>query len=476
MRSLRTQLLVGTALAAAAVLLIAGIAAYVLIDRALRTEFDAALAARARALVAFFEQDNDELEFDLLEIKLPEYEPSPDAEYYQVWIGDDVFARSPSLQAVDLPRLAGSLAAPAFQTATLPDHRSGRLVGITFHPRIESAGHTTTPLSVTLVLARATDNLAATLAQVRWLLLTVGFCAILASSLVLAWLVRRNLRPVVHLGEQIAALDARDLAARVDAAHLPTELAPIADRLNGLLARLQGAFDRERRFTGDAAHELRTPLAGLRSQIEVALSRERDPAAYQATLRDCLDIQRQMERLVETLLQLARADASRTSIERATTQRESVDLAALARECWTALEPAATQRGLTLDWTSDTSTEVTADRDLLRLVLHNLLENAVAYAPPNGRIELTIARDDDANAAELTIRNSTDLPPADAERVFERFWRADASRQQHNGARYGLGLPLCKALVEQHGGTITARVDPPGVFTIQLRLPSCHCS
>ena len=468
MKSLRLQLLVGTALGTIAVFIVSGAVLYALIGRSLRGEFDASLGARARSLMALVEWDEGGLESELTEVSIPEFEPSEFAGYYQIWLSDGtVFARSPSLLGGDLRRLGGTPDAPAFESIRLPDGRPGRLVGVTFEPRQEYGYlRENPPTAVTLVLARDTVGLQSTLARVRGILIGVGLVAVVLSTGVLAWVVRRRLRPVDHLSRQIAELGEANLSGRISVAGIPSELSPVIDRLNDLLVRLEAAFQRERRFTGDVAHELRTPLAGLRSKLELALSRDRDTASYQRALGDCLDIDLQMQRMVENLLQLARADAGQLDI-----RHEPVDLSKIIRECWQTLEEKANARGLSVEWRFDERDALTTDLGKLRLVIQNILDNAVTYADEQGQLSVETAVQNSATV--LVVSNTcSSLRSEDADRVFERFWRADSScRDTDEQARSGLGLPLCKAVTEQLGGSIRAAVGDSGMFTVTIHLP-----
>lgn len=466
MRSLRLQLLLGTALGTTAVLLVSCAVLYALISRTLRAEFDESLAARARFLTALAEHDEDGLEFELTEASLPEFEPSDHAEYYQVWLPDGVvFACSPSLLDGHLDRIAGTPGDPAFQTVTLPDGRPGRIVGMTFVPRQESEdGQPRLPMEVTLVVGRETLGLQATLARVRALLIGVCLVAVALSSSVLTWVVRRSLKPVDRLSKQIADIGEDDLSARIGAAGVPKEMSPVVERLNDLLARLNAAFQRERRFTGDVAHELRTPLAGLRSMLELALSRDRTPEAYRKVLGDCLAINHEMQRMVENLLHLARADAGQLEV-----RREAVDISTVIRECWKPLREKAHARELTVEWRLDESHTIETDRDKLRLVLQNILDNAVTHANDSGNIGISMTGENGIVA--LTVGNTgSSLSAGDVQHVFDRFWRGDSSYPVSEG-HYGLGLPLCKVVVEQLGGSIQASTSGDGVFAITIRLP-----
>jgi two-component system heavy metal sensor histidine kinase CusS len=467
MRSLRVQLLLGTALGTTAVLLVSAAVLYALIRRTLWAEFDESLAAKARSLMALAEQEEDGLEFELTEVSLPEFEPSEHAEYYQVWLPNGaVFARSPSLLDGDLARIAGTSDAPAFQTVQLPDGRPGRIVGATFVPRGDRDHLSSdSPIVVTLAVGRGIAGLQATLARVRGTLICVCVVAVMLSAGLLAWVVRRSLKPVDHLSRQIEDVGEDDLSARVDAVGIPRELSPVVERLNELLARLDATFQRERRFTGDVAHELRTPLAGLRSKLELALSCERAPEAYRRAMGDCLKISLQMQRMVENLLHLARADAGQLEV-----RCQRVNLTEVIRDCWKPMEEKARSRGLSVKWHLNDTGMTETDRDKLCLVIQNILDNAVTYANDRGHVSVLLSAEDGMLA--LTVSNTVgSLPVGDTHRVFDRFWRADSSQRQTDEGHCGLGLPLCKSLIEHLGGSIEAATNDGGMFTITTRLP-----
>jgi two-component system sensor histidine kinase QseC len=438
-----------------------------LVRRTLWSEFDEALAARARSLASLVEQDEDGLECELLESPFPEFAVGDHPAFYLIRLPDgSVFARSPSLEGQDLEAPVGASNGPVFRTTRLPNGEPGRLVGMRFVPRRDGdALQTDPPAVLTLVVGRETASLRTTLARLRALLVGVCLGAVSSSAGLLAWIVRKRLRPVARLSEQIAALDANDLSVRVSGQGMPRELAPVVDCLNDLLGRLDAAFRRERRFTGDVAHELRTPLAGLRAKLEVALSRERTGDTYRTTLRDCLEIDLRMQGTVENLLQLARADAGQLEFH-----RQHVDIRSLVHTCWQRLDERARARGVQIDWQLTEPGVVETDRDALQLVIQNILDNAVAYVDDGGWVGVSVSA---ANGAvELAVCNSgCRLSPEDVPRVFDRFWRADPSFRTGEDGHCGIGLPLCRALTDRLGGRIDASASAEGVFTLTLRLP-----
>lgn len=467
MRSLRGTLLVGIGAGTTAVFLAAGVLLYFVLERALRSEFDESLASSARALAALCEVSDEGVEFEPGRAPLPNFGAGIDAEFFQIWLPDGrVLARSASLAGDSLTRPPSADPQPRFSSAPLPDGRPGRAVTLSFTPRPDDdEPPAAQPLQLALVVARGTRSFTHAVATVRNGLLAVGASAIVLAIAICAAVVDRALRPVDRLGRQIAALDAAALHQRVDADGIPAEFEPIAARLNHLLARVEAAFERERRFTGDVAHELRTPLAGLRARLELTLSRSRNPEAYQRALEECLRIDLHLQRMVESLLLLARADADQLQ-----PRASRFSLAALIRDGWAPLAARAAARRLSVDLDVDAAPEIEADRELVALVVQNLLENAVQYADEGGRLRILCGSD--ALYAQVEVSNTgATLAPQDVERVFDRFWRGAAGTATAADGHCGLGLALCRAVIERLGGSISATLAPKAVFVASIAIP-----
>ncbi len=466
MRSLRSRLLLGSAVGTIALLSAAGLVVYLLVRARLTAQFDGALAATARSLAYLAEQEHGEIDLEFTELPIEEFRRGERAEYFQVWLPDGtVLARSPSLGQAELHSVAGPLDDPAFAAVVLPDGRRGRTVGVRFHPQVEerrSDADAVSDAPLTLVVARETRDVDDALAYLRLLLVGVGAAAVVLSLAILAGVVRSGLRPVDDLADRIADLGEDDLATRIDVPNAPAELTPVVDRLNELLDRLNQAFAQQKALTADVAHELRTPLAGLQSTLEVALSRERDSAAYRSSMADCLEICRQTQRMVDSLLCLASIDAGQ-----ATVHAESVCLQDVLQECWRPLADQARARGLNVDWRVDENLALDTDRDKLRLVLANVLDNAVSYAADGGRIEIAAASPQDGTVEVSVSNTGSSLSDQEIEHVFERFWRADEARAA-TGVHCGLGLSLCKQLMHLLGGSISAESASEESFRIIL--------
>ncbi len=286
MRSLRARLLVGVIGGMLLLLTIFSLTVYAVISSALVNQFDVALLSTAQILAGSVERDGDEVDLEFEVQQMPEFNDPERPMFYQIWRHDgQVVARSPLLGTDDLTRFEGSVNKPAFRGLQRRNGRHERSVGLKFLPRTEGPDHEVQSQpnegrALSLVLACDASGLYRQLSLLRRLLLLTSIAVIALSALVAIIVVRRGLNPLNSIAAEIGAITERDLSTRIGDASAPTEIVPIRDRLNDLLSRLQDAFNRERRFTGDVAHELRTPLAGIRSTIEVALTRIRQTDEY----------------------------------------------------------------------------------------------------------------------------------------------------------------------------------------------------
>jgi two-component system, OmpR family, heavy metal sensor histidine kinase CusS len=322
------------------------------------------------------------------------------------------------------------------------------------------------PLSrrVGVVLARDTSAITVPLRHIGLLLGGVSVSAMLVSAGFLWWTIRRSLRPLGRLARQIERLDSEDLSARLPEVDAPLEIEPVIERTNQLLHRLEKAFLRERSMGANVAHEVRTPLAGLRSTIEVALSRPRSSEQQEAALRQCLRIVLEMQAMVENLLLLARIDAGHARGE-----SRPVVLEERLLGSWRPLEATAAARRLQVEWAIGHEARVTTDATLLDVALRNVLENAVEYADRGGTVRIeTAARD---GGADVLVRNTgSTLRQEDVAHVFDRFWRGAAARSEA-GLHCGLGLVLVKEIMGALGGAAEVRSAAGGCFEIALSIP-----
>lgn len=472
MRSIRARLLAGTLVGSSALMSALGVGLYYSIRSVLDADFDETLTAKARALAALVEEEDGEIEAEFAEYPSSDFSRQSRPEYYLLRkAGGPVIACSPSLGVTGLGPTAGGPDSVYVAETLLPDGRPGRLAVLPFDARSEGRRKSRVPL--VLVLARDTLDLQHTLGRLRLLLLAIGGAGVTAMCGLMWAAVRAGLRPLRSVAGQIESLDAARLSQRLSPQGVPLELVPVINCLNDLLQRLQDAFTRERLFTADVAHDLRTPLAGLRSTLEVALRRERTAAEYLDAITESLAVTQDTQAMMDNLLALARAEAGQIPIE-----RKPIDLEPLLRTAWTPFAERAGSRDLQVQWQVPPHCVAVTDPGQLGLVLRNLFDNAVTYANTGGDIRVDCATGGSpANVSsplafvQLRVTNTgSRLSIDDVEHVFERFWRGDKSRTD-TGLHCGLGLSLSKRIIELLGGTILASVSN-GEFTVCLRLPS----
>jgi heavy metal sensor kinase len=468
--SLRNRLILGALIATLAVYIAAAALLYGAIRASLLGEFDAGLKTRAQALIGITELRERGIRLQL--------DPGQKPDFAMVHPNDGFVLLTSEGRTISGTNFSGG--EPAWNEISFGDHDSPRFGFITLSPGVRGrylAEHFSPrwdqrdwprrpppPTTARLVVVGDTAELHDKLNRLTALLAGTFGLSMLVATLVLSLVIRRGLRPMSLLARKIESIGEEDLFRRVDLPQPPDEIRPLVQRLNELLQRLEDSFTRERAFTADVAHELRTPLAGLTTALEVSLSRPRDSNEYQQTVAQCLGASRSMRGMVENLLTLARADARQISA-----QRHPIDLAALLHQTWQPFSSRAAARNLTVNWLLDADAVIASDPGLLGMVISNLFDNAVSYADTGGRIDVELRQ----SAAEISIRiinTGSQIPTEDTARVFERFWRGDASRTG-DGQHFGLGLAMCQRIMSLLGGTIAVTTGKQENFAVTLDWP-----
>lgn len=306
----------------------------------------------------------------------------------------------------------------------------------------------------------------------RDLLLVLAGVVVLGTGATLVgawWLAGSAVRPVAEITEQATRIEAGTLDQRI-AAHADTEeYRELVAVLNRMLERLERGFKAQRRLTADVGHELRTPLTSVRGVVEVALRAERAPQEYRRVLQSVLEDIEALSRMGEDLLLISRAESHLVHLCRA-----AVDPNAAAREALDRVAPQVEEKGLVVEAALDPRAQsVMLDPALVRRLLAQLLDNAVKFAPPGGRIRVTtVAATPADQGVQFAVENSGAPIPSDAlPHVFDPFYRADPARSTGSGT--GLGLSMVAAIARLHGGEARARNEPgAGVhFEVDLRAP-----
>jgi signal transduction histidine kinase len=291
------------------------------------------------------------------------------------------------------------------------------------------------------------------------------------SSLGVGWVIAgRVLRPIGRITSVARDIQATDMSRRIELPGPDDELKQLADTFDAMLARLDAAFDAQRQFTADASHELRNPLAIIRTNVDVALADPNpDPDELRQTIVVVKRASDRMARLVDDLLALARR-------QEPTLEHEPVDLGAAVAEASDDFVVPAAARSIVLDRAIAPGVTVTGDRDALKRAVANLLENAVRLAPQGSRIRLATGSEGD-RAWIAVADEGPGISPEDQPHVFDRFWRADRARARADGGT-GLGLAIVRQIVESHGGQIRlqSKVGVGSSFVIWLPVSSTPAS
>lgn len=274
------------------------------------------------------------------------------------------------------------------------------------------------------------------------------------------WIVSRGLAP---LGRLAGAVKERSPTALtpVSTVGLPAEVQPVATALNDLLARLDQSFTLQRRFAADAAHELRTPLTALQLQLQLAERAQTDEDRARAFERLRQGMQR-ATRLVQQLLTMARLDPDAAAAPPA-----DVDIGALLGSVVEDAQPLAAQRGIALACIDESQHAcVHGAEDALRILFSNLVDNAVRYTPPAGRVQATVASDGDSVVVHVDD-NGPGIAAEERERVFDRFYRGSEAP----GTGTGLGLAIASQVADMHRGRVALEASPLGGLRATVRLP-----
>ena len=433
--------------------------------------FDGALHDKAHALISLTELDEEGLEFDFAEEGVMlEFEEGESLQYYQLWEnGVDLLIKSPSLEDVDLPRFNTELGNHQYADLQLPDGRAGRLVEINFMPRVEIEDdpededyevEIPPAKPVTMVYARERESLDGILFVIGTTIFGVIIIVLAVVGLLVWRLVGNGLSPLSNLAGQVSTIDESNLDARLThEGDQSVEIAPIENQLNHLLERLQSAFEREKRFSANAAHELRTPLAELKTLAEVAKMLPDDPEQVISFFNDVEEISGQMEKVVTTLLELARSEAGLLRVD-----PEDIELSSYCDEIWQhAINGDAGNRVLVKHIPE--GLVINTDRDKLGMILSNLFGNAISYSPDKAEVE--IAAEIRNNNIVLEVKNaSTDLKAEDIVHMKDRFWRKQKIQGENDHS--GLGLTLVEALAKIMKLDVSLQLDNQQTFMVTI--------
>ncbi len=469
MRSIASRLFWTQLVASVGLAVLVGLLLYLRVRSGFAGQFDQALGGKATSLAALMRIGPKGFNADFEQSSLPEFSRNDRANYLQVVNSDgDVMFHSLSLGNTKLPFDVGTDPV-RYRDLNLRDGSRGRCIVLKFTPTYDiddfepKAAPTELPRPMYLTLAQSRSELDDRLQSLLTAMVAAAVTMAIGIVLVTVLTTRAGLSHLRRFAAQVEQIDSRELHGRIDVQAIPAELQPISSRLNELLSRLEAAFNRERRFTADAAHELRTPIAELRTLAEVALRDEAATIDSHMFFGDAFAVARQMESLVEALLALARGQSMQQRLR-------PVDISAVALAAWDRSRPAAEARQLAVTVDAQPGLTVLADPVVLNSIFTNLFNNAADHSPRNGSLAWSLAARD--RQVVLTIENTNQtLSCEDLAHVAEPFWRKSAARS--GGHHSGLGLALVKAWSDMLHATHRFELSEDGkqfraIFTIEL--------
>ncbi len=482
------------------VLLTGGVVLDVLITEGLEEDFDELLIAKSLGLIALAEDGDDGVEMENYEVTLPSYAMEENGEFFQL-IADsgEVLISSASLSYwADSPNRMPGLDERDSQnllSLTLPDGRPGRLLRKRFVPRLDydEDGTLGFPLemdarflnfprqqgaliseqvtepgrppvtierqALTLQLAIGRASLDSLLYQVHSVLIVTGLSIMGLIVLLARSGINKAVQPLRTMASELHAIDEQRFDERLRTDTSVSELHDLAQSVNVLLGRVDSAFERERRFSGDVAHELRTPLAELRTLLDVAERWPDDPAIKHNFSMDIRDVTDRMQRIVETLLQLSRSEQGSDLLV------SYPNLNELVRQNVCKYEQAAQSRNLTVQMHMNDEPIACNGVDQWQSITCNLIDNAIEYATEGTLVDISLMRTSHRQFKFSIANEAANLAESDLDNLFLRLWRKDASRT--SSLHSGLGLALVLSCVNQLGAEVVAILEH-GRLTISV--------
>lgn len=460
---LKARLVLWHGIVVGLILLVTGLVADRLLVRAVAERVDAALLALAETEAASA-LDGDDGAVHVHETRPGDDDAPPSRldKLVQIVSADGtVVGRSAALAGGGLPvgpsllaRLADGQ--PLFETVRDVAGEPLRMVSLPLEEegRLRYAIQVATPLGPSLAVMRTA----------RLLVAGAGGAILVAVVATGAVLARRALRPIDEVVARAREIGESSLASRLPHPGTADEIGRLVTTLNDMLARIERGVEAQRRFTADASHELRSPLSRLRTELEVALRRPRKAEAYEVALRSSLEEVERLTRLTSALLALARLDAGERPAP-----SEPVALGPLAEAEARRVAGEAARREISMVLETAPSIMVGAAPDAVAVVVGNLLDNAVKFSPPGGRVTVRVRAG--GGRGELCVADQgPGIAPSDRLRIFDRFYRGDPSRTP-GAPGVGLGLAIAQALAEAYGGRLSVSETPGGGATVTLELP-----
>lgn len=433
-----------------------GLFLYRQIESLLMASVDGHLHSEMQLIAGFIDSENGHFEMELSEAEVGEYALPLSGHYYQILSGSgEIIARSPSLSIVDthLPPAARSME-PSYYTIEGPD--KGPL-------RVMSQSYALAGGSITIQAGETLDETYRLIASFRNMIIIIFPSFFIFSLAGLTAITRFSLKRVDSFSEKVGKITEKNLKERLEVEGVESELRPLAESFNVMMGRIEESFEMQKQFMSDASHDLRTPASVVKSYCDVTLMKDRTAAEYRETLEKISSMISRMSRSISRILDVARLDSEAFSLN-----LSRVDLKEIVIEAMKYFETKALSSDIKMTCSGD-SVILLGDRDRLSDAISNIVENAIKYNRPEGVVHISVGEDEEWAVVEIAD-SGRGMNASEVNRIFERFYRIDASRGEEEGS--GLGLPIVKRIIERHKGKIDVKseVGRGSCFTLFLPL------
>lgn len=392
------------------------------------------------------EEEHGQIEMELAELSMAAtgvYAEKLSGHYYQIVAGDGrVLVRSPSLHlaGANLPVLQGKTEAE-YANVTGPNNEPLRLITQSYS------------FSIGTLTFQAADSLEETqklLSSFRNIVLAIFPAIFITCGIGVFFMTGWALKSLKIFTSKVGQITEENLSERLEVRGVPTELKPLAANFNTMLGRLEESFSRQKQFLSDASHELRTPTSIIKSFCDVTLNRERTSTDYKEAIRKVSDTVNRMCDIINRILVISRLDNKTIQFKPV-----KMDLMDLMRDVLKLIEPSAVNKGINISLDGK-GVVVRGDREGLTEVFTNIVENAIKYNKNQGSVDISVS--EFGGRAVVTVEDTgIGIPDGETEKIFDRFYRVDASRGLTVGS--GLGLSIVKTIVEAHGGKIEVKSE-----------------
>lgn len=432
----------------------------------LAERFDDALHAKAQALVTLTKSNGVQVQMDFADEFMPEFSRPDNPEYFELYLQSGVLLeRSRSFEPMHIVNFSDPAEDTTFADITLPDGRPGRKVAVRFTPQIEDKSlrpkyPEESREKAIIELSRERKSLDDLLFKFHLLIGGIGFLVVLIITFVVTKSIKSGLTPLDKIANDISRITPESMNVPIDIENQPDELKTIATQFNLVLAAIEKALSRERQFSSDVAHELRTPVSEMLALSEVGM-RWPDVKEAASYFTDIHESSRHLDRLISNLLHLSRCEEGQIDI-----QISEVKLDSLLENICSKLTFEANAKNIDYRFPDKKTPKLLVDENWLGLILLNLLTNAIAHSPANSQIEVEFFSQKDRGSIQIKNTTIDTLSADDLDHIFERFWRKDLART--SGQHIGIGLALVKSYATCLGLSVVASTAEDGKFCIRI--------